>query len=156
MHFLRNETQSQNTKDSLDSVTCKIDSPIVSSAYNKIDPIEEKIDYDQDILHPGISIETINAKTNATDKNADDHKESANEIGTSKKGVKRNVLKIPPETLPCPTETTTTTQLPQPILDPVMPIQNEMKTYRFHEMSDAHKVCANSVLLGIGLMFFFT
>ncbi|CAF4831276.1 unnamed protein product [Pieris macdunnoughi] len=129
MHSLRNETKSQSTKDSLDGVTCKMDPPIVSSAYNKMD---DKINYIEDT-----------AKQNTTDE-------------ISKKGVKRNVLKIPTETLPCRKETIKTTETPF-IVDPVIPIQNEMKTFRFHEMNSACGVSLSALLLwAASFVFFFT
>ncbi|XP_045773869.1 connectin-like [Maniola jurtina] len=143
MHSLRNETQSQNTKDSLEGVTCKMDSPIVSSAYNKIP--EENPHINQDTIYNGNSVETF-AKTNATDKKMDEYKDALNDI-SAKKGLKRNVLKIPPETLPCPIETRKTTELPHFIVDPVIPIQNEMKTFRFQEMNGTGKMTMESLVL---------
>ncbi|CAG9583404.1 unnamed protein product [Danaus chrysippus] len=149
MHSLRNETQSQNTKDSLEGVTCKMDPPIVSSAYNKMP--EESLNINKDNSLTNIIIETVK-KTNSTEK-----KDMTIDIN-GKKGVKRNVLKIPPETLPCPVETKKTTQLPAFIADPVIPIQNEMKTFRFHEMNEATKISFvhSIVLWNIFFIFFFT
>ncbi|XP_068631529.1 connectin-like [Battus philenor] len=141
MHSLRNETKSQGTKESLESVTCKIDPPIVSSAYNKMSDTDNKLEFNKEILHAGITIETID-KNNITDKKTtaeDLSKEHANDIlATTKKGSKRVVLKIPPETLPCPVEKRTTTESIPYMIDPVIPIQNEMKTFRFHEMNSGH------------------
>nr|XP_021181079.2 connectin [Helicoverpa armigera] len=162
MHSLRNETKSQNTKESLDGVTCKMDPPIVSSAYNKMpDAMDNKLDYNQDILHAGLTIETLNDKMNVTEKKTlpgDLSKDDGNEI--SKKGVKRTVLKIPAETLPCPREVIKTTEIPPYIVDPVIPIQNEMKTYRFHEMNSGYNNLRSSfsfvVLWSICFRFFFT
>lgn len=165
MHSLRNETKSENTKESLDGVTCKMDPPIVSSAYNKMpdgmDEMDNKLDYNQDILHAGLTIETLNDKMNVTEKKTlpgDLSKDDGNEI--SKKGVKRTVLKIPPETLPCPREAIKTTEIPPYIVDPVIPIQNEMKTYRFHETNSGYKKLRSSfevvVLWSVCFRFFFT
>ncbi|XP_012545324.2 connectin [Bombyx mori] len=158
MHALRNETKSQNTKDSLENVTCRLDPPIVSSAYNKI-PETDNAPFNQEILHAGLTIETLNEKMNITEKKGDlkDIVEAANEIQT-KKGVKRNVLKFPPETLPCPREVVKTTEAPTFIIDPVIPIQNEMKTYRYHEMNSGHGLSLrfSIVLYNICLAFFFT
>lgn len=162
MHSLRNETKSQNTKESLDSVTCKMDPPIVSSAYNKMpDAMDDKLDYNQDILHAGLTIETLNDKMNVTEKKTlpgDLSKDDANEI--SKKGVKRTVLKIPAETLPCPREAIKTTEITPYIVDPVIPIQNEMKTFRFHDTNSAYVKLRPSfgfvVLWSISFRFFFT
>ncbi|XP_072930109.1 uncharacterized protein [Epargyreus clarus] len=151
MHLLRNDTRSQSTKDSLEGVTCKMDTPIVSSAYNKMSD-ETKIDYNHEIVHSGMTVEMID-RNNGTNRKIDD-----NEIIT-KKGVKRNVLKIPPETLPCPVETKKTTELPPyiNIIDPVMPIQNEMKTFRFHEMNNAHLDSVFDLILwSTCFVFFFT
>lgn len=156
MHALRNDTKSQNTKESLDGVTCKSDPPIVSSAYNKMDTVDPKLDYNQDIIHPGISIETFNAKTNLTEAKGDLKEHGSNEIGTAKKGIKRNVLKIPPETLPCPRETKKTTEMPPFVIDPVIPIQNEMKTYRLHEMNAAHRLSLYGIVWVVCFAFFFT
>ncbi|CAB3255962.1 unnamed protein product [Arctia plantaginis] len=161
MHSLRNETNSQNTKDSLDGVTCKMDPPIVSSAYNKMpDALDDnKLDYNKDILHAGLTIETLNDKMNITEKKilpGDLAKDDGNEI--NKKGVKRTVLQIPPDTLPCPREAIKTTEMPSYIVDPVIPIQNEMKTYRFHEMNSANITLRSSflVLWCVCFKFFFT
>lgn len=158
MHGLRNETDSQNTKESLDGVTCKLDPPIVSSAYNKIDSVDDKFEYNQDIIHPGISIETLNAKSNTTEKKSEELKEQgSNEIGSAKKGIKRNVLKISPETLPCPRETKITTEIPPYVIDPVIPVQNEMKTYRFQGINSSHKLLLEFiVVLWSVCLFFFT
>lgn len=161
MHSLRNDTSSQSTKDSLDSVTCKMDPPIVSSAYNKMpDTLDDnKLDYNKDILHAGLTIETLNDKMNITEKKilpGDLAKDDGNEI--NKKGVKRTVLQIPPDTLPCPREAIKTTEMPAYIVDPVIPIQNEMKTYRFHEMNSANITLRSSflVLWCVCFKFFFT
>ncbi|CAH2041143.1 unnamed protein product, partial [Iphiclides podalirius] len=147
MHELRNETKSQSTKESLESVTCKTDPPIVSSAYNKMSD-DGKLEFNKDILHAGITIETID-KNNITDKRTtaeDLSKEHVNDIivPSSKRGMKRNVLKIPPDTLPCPVEKRTTTDVIPFMLDPVIPIQNEMKTFRFHEMNSAFRSSASA------------
>ncbi|XP_063538476.1 connectin-like [Cydia strobilella] len=154
MHSLRNETKSQNTKASLDGITCKMDSPVVSSAYNKIpDPMDNKLDYNQDILHAGLTIETALSKPNLTDVD----EVQSNDISANKKGVKRNVLKIPPDTLPCPRETKKTTEMPQLMIDPVIPIQNEMKTYRFHDINSASAFSVNNLILWSSVLsFFFT
>jgi hypothetical protein len=159
MHSLRNETKSQNTKVSLESVTCKMDPPIVSSAYNKMsDVIENKIDFNQEILHAGITIETLNEKMNITEKKTseDPTKEQSNAITVTKKSTKKVVLKIPPETLPCPRDTKITTEAPAFIVDPVIPIQNEMKTYRYQEMNSAYRLLMSSAVLWSCLAFFFT
>lgn len=157
MHALRNETKSQNTKTSLDGVTCKMDPPIVSSAYNKMpDVIENKIDYNQDILHAGITIETLNEKMNITEKKT--IPEELKDPNLAKKPVKRVVLKIPPENLPCPRDTKTTTESPPFIVDPVIPIQNEMKIFRFHEPNTAYRLSyISTIVLWSGCFaFFFT
>lgn len=160
MHALRNETKSQNTKVSLDSVTCKMDPPIVSSAYNKMpDVMENKKDYNQDILHAGITIETLNEKMNVTEKKMipeELNKDSYTIVG--KKPVKRVVLKILPENLPCPRDAKTTTESPPFIVDPVIPIQNEMKIFRFHEPNLAYRLSYKStIVLWCGCFaFFFT
>ncbi|CAH2239889.1 jg4574 [Pararge aegeria aegeria] len=154
IHSLRNETKSQNTKDSLEGVTCKMDPPIVSSAYNKIP--EEATNTNQDKFNSGNGIESF-TKTNTTDKKLDENREELNDI-SAKKGIKRNVLKIPPETLPCPVETKKTTELPHFVVDPVIPIQNEMKTFRFQEMNAADKSSSffSLVLWSFCFVFFFT
>ncbi|XP_038212663.1 connectin-like [Zerene cesonia] len=150
MHSLRNETKSQSTKDSLDGVTCKMDTPIVSSAYNKMSD-DTKINYSLEILHTSATVEVVD-KFNTTDRKLDE-----NESSEGKKGVKRNVLKIPAETLPCPKETMTTTESPPFIVDPVIPIQNEMKTFRFHEMNSAERVSLTSILvMSVSFIFFNT
>lgn len=139
-----------------------MDPPIVSSAYNKMpDAMDDKLDYNQDILHAGLTIETLNDKMNVTEKKTlpgDLSKDDANEI--SKKGVKRTVLKIPAETLPCPREAIKTTEIPPYIVDPVIPIQNEMKTFRFHDTNSAYVKLMPSfgfvVLWSISFRFFFT
>lgn len=152
MHILRNETKSQNTKDSLESVTCKMDPPIVSSAYNKMPDISLNIN--QNLLHSDTNLDKF-VKTNLTDKKMDEIQDTINEINV-KKAVKRNVLKIPPETLPCPAETKTTTEIPF-IVDQVIPIQNEMK-FRFQEMNAAHNTSFvfGLVLWSVCFVFFFT
>ncbi|KAJ2951600.1 hypothetical protein O0L34_g13756 [Tuta absoluta] len=156
MHALRNDTQSKNTKESLEGVTCKSDPPIVSSAYNKIEPIDNKLSYNKDIIHPGISIETLNAKTNSTEKKLEELKEHGINELTAKKGIKRNVLQIPPESLPCPREEKTT-EMPPSVVDPVVPIQNEMKTYRFHDINLAKTLSMNKIILiSSCFAFFFT
>lgn len=151
MHSLRNETKSQNTKDSLEGVTCKMDTPIVSSAYNKIPEVIPN----QDILYNGNAIDTF-TKTNTTDKKMDEYKDALSDVG-AKKGVKRNVLKIPPDTLPCPVETKKTTELPHFMVDPVIPIQNEMK-FRFQEMNSSTKkaFALSLVLSSFCFVFVFT
>lgn len=161
MHVLRNETKSQGTKDSLDGVTCKMDPPIVSSAYNKMPESNDKMDYNQDILHAGITIETLNEKMNITEKKTIPEQELAdvntNDIATKK--LKRNVLKIDPETLPCPRDRKKTTEAPPIALgDPLIPIQNEMKTFGFHGMSSGQGVSRFSVVVlwNVCLAFFFT
>ncbi|CAG9788286.1 unnamed protein product [Diatraea saccharalis] len=161
MHLLRNDTKSQNTRQSLESVTCKMDPPIVSSAYNKMsDVIENKIKFNQEILHAGITIETLNDKMNITEKKTipeELNKEQSNGIPVTKKVTKRFVLKIPPENLPCLRDAETTTEAPTFIVDPVIPIQNEMKTYRFQETNTAYRLSFNlSVVLWCCLAFFFT
>lgn len=150
MHTLRNETKSQNTKDSLEGVTCKMDPPIVSSAYNKMP--DESIDINKNTQK--ISIDTF--KANSTNKKIDELKDMASDLN-SKRPAKRNVLKIPPETLPCPVDTRKTTEIPY-IIDHVIPIQNEMKTFRFQEMNAAHKTAFvyHLVLWSICFVFFFT
>ncbi|CAK1582523.1 unnamed protein product [Parnassius mnemosyne] len=162
MHTLRDETKSQSTKESLESVTCKIDPPIVSSAYNNMDDTDSKLDFNKEILHAGITIETID-KNNITDKKTtaeDISKEHVNDIiiPSAKKGVKRTVLKIPPETLPCPIEKRTMTELIPYMIDPVIPIQNEMKTFRFQEMNTSSRVhsMATIVAWSICIAFSFT
>ncbi|KAG6451294.1 connectin [Manduca sexta] len=154
MHALRNETKSQNTKDSLDTVTCKMDPPIVSSAYNKM-PEPDTVEYNHDILHAGLTIETLNDK-NVTEKKTGDFKElvEANDV-TAKKGVKRTVLKIRPETLPCPKTTVKSTEPPY-VIDSVIPIQNEMKTFRFHERNSCGLLSFNLALRIACFVFFFT
>ncbi|XP_048483117.1 connectin [Plutella xylostella] len=142
-HLLHNETKSQNTRDSLGSVTCQMDPPVVSAAYNKLpdDSINTK-DYNQEILHAGITIETQNAKNNVTVKKSLEEVKDVitdnNDINqeTAKRGVKRNVLKIAPNTLPCPKKEIKTTELPPFMVDPIIPIQNEMKTYRFEDQTN--------------------
>lgn len=162
MHALRNETKSQNTKDSLDGVTCKIDPPIVSSAYNKMPESDKKVEYNQDILHAGITIETLNEKMNVTEKKTipDQDVADTNTNDISKKGVKRNVLKISPEKLPCPKEVEKTTEAPpMPLGDPIIPVQNEMKTFRFLDMTSGQGLPSrySIVVLWTGcLTFFFT
>lgn len=161
MHGLRNETKSQNTKVSLDSVTCKMDPPIVSSAYNKMpDVIENKKDYNQQILHAGITIETLNEKMNVTEKKMipEELSKESNAITVTKKPVKRYVLKISPENLPCPRDAKTTTESPPFIVDPVIPVQNEMKIFRFHEPNLAYRLSyKSSLVLWSGCFaFFFT
>ncbi|XP_053608327.1 connectin-like [Plodia interpunctella] len=159
MHSLRNETRSQNTKTSLNNVTCKMDPPIVSSAYNKMsDVIENKIDYNQEILHAGITIETLNDKMNVTEKKIlkDDLNDENDIDAPSKKAVKRNVLKIPPGTLPCPRDNPKTTEPPQLIIDPVVPIQNEMKTFRLRDSNAANIHCRYKLVLLSCFAFFFT
>ncbi|XP_052742008.1 connectin [Bicyclus anynana] len=153
MHSLRNETKSQNTKDSLEGVTCKMDPPIVSSAYNKIP--EETSNANQD-NHYNENAVDIFTKTNSTDKKVDEY--NALSDTSAKKGVKRNVLKIAPETLPCPVDTKKTTELPHYIIDPVIPIQNEMKTFRYQEMNAANKrpSITSLVLWSFSFVFFFT
>lgn len=145
LHLLRNETKSQNTKESLDGVTCQMDPPVVSSAYNKMPEAINTKEYNQEILHAGITIETQNAKSNVTlKKSLDDLNKEVivlqdnNDINqaTGKRGVKRNVLKIPPETLPCPKKEVKTTEQPPFVVDPIIPIQNEMKTYRFEDQTN--------------------
>ncbi|CAG5023314.1 unnamed protein product [Parnassius apollo] len=162
MHTLRDETKSQSTKESLESATCKIDPPIVSSAYNKMGDTDSKLDFNKEILHAGITIETID-KNNITDKKTtaeDLSKEHVNDIliPVAKKGVKRTVLKIPPDTLPCPIEKSTTTELIPYIIDPVIPIQNEMKTFRFQEMNISSSVHSTPTIIvwSICFAFFFT
>lgn len=147
--------------DSLDGVTCKMDPPIVSSAYNKMPEPNEKVDYNQDILHAGITIETLNDKMNVTDKKTISEQEMAdvntNDIATKK--LKRNILKIAPETLPCPRESKKTTEAPpMPLGDPIIPIQNEMKTFGFHGMSSGQKAKRFSVVVlwNVCFTFFFT
>lgn len=159
VHALRNGTKSQNTRDSLDTVTCKSDPPIVSAAYNKMsDP--NKAEYSQDILHAGLTIETLNDEMNFTVKKNGDIKaviDVSDDI--VKKSVKRNVLKIPPETLPCPREVPKTTLSTPYVIDSVIPIQNEMKTYRFHEMNSGNGPCTRFsivVLWCACFAFFFT
>ncbi|GBP57536.1 Connectin [Eumeta japonica] len=152
MHSLRNDTKSQNTRESLESVTCKIDSPVVSSAYNKLDTAYE---YSQESYYSG-------EKQNATEKKSQEEfskkpVEDSNEIAqSSKKGVKRNALKIPPETLPSPRETRKTTDLPF-IVDPVIPVQNEMKTFRFEgtNESSAATFTSNFVVIRCIVYVFF-
>lgn len=152
MHSLRNETKSQNTKDSLEGVTCKMDTPIVSSAYNKMSDVEEKGNF-----NTGVIVNDITG--NGFIKNATAKKDAAYENeGSSRKGVRRNVLKIIPETLPCPVETKKTTEFPQIVVDHVIPIQNEMKTFRFQEMNASY---SKTYMLGVVLwslcfVFFFT
>ncbi|CAK1582502.1 unnamed protein product [Parnassius mnemosyne] len=162
MHTLRDETKSQSTKESLESVTCKIDPPIVSSAYNKMADTDSKLDFNKEILHAGITIETID-KNNITDKKTtaeDLSKDHVNDIliQAAKKGVKRTVLKIPPETLPCPIEKRTTTELVPYMIDPVIPIQNEMKTFRLQEMNKSSRVhfMATIIAWNVCFAFFFT
>ncbi|XP_046967995.1 connectin-like [Vanessa cardui] len=154
MHILRNETKSQNTKDSLEGVTCKMDPPIVSSAYNKMPDVITNVN--QNLLHADATLDKF-TKTNETDKKFDEIKDMVNEIN-AKKGVKRNVLKIPPETLPCPAETRKTTENPPFVVDPVIPIQNEMKTFRFQEMNAAHNMpfVFGLILWSVCFVFFFT
>lgn len=122
-----------------------MDPPVVSSAYNKMPDEINTDDYNQEILHAGITIETQNAKSNVTLKKTLDELnknvivlQDNNDInqGTGKRGVKRNVLQIPPATLPCPKTETTTTDTPPFVADPIVPIQNEMKTYRFEDQSN--------------------
>ncbi|KAL4714205.1 hypothetical protein ACJJTC_002842 [Scirpophaga incertulas] len=160
MHALKNETKSLNTKASLDSVTCKMDPPIVSSAYNKMsDVIENKIEFNQEILHAGITIETLNDKMNVTDKNNMIPESGTKEQGSvtvTKKAMKRTVLKIPPETLPCPRDTKVTTEAPAFIIDPVIPVQNEMKTYRYQEINSANALPLKFAVLWSCFAFFFT
>ncbi|CAK1543259.1 unnamed protein product [Leptosia nina] len=137
IHLLRNETSSQNIKDSLDGVTCKMDPPIASSAYNKM----------SDNIKMNTKLETVEImKQDATNKK---------HIDDTKKGAKRNLLKIPPETLPCPEEKVETTEMPV-LVDPVIPLQNEMKTYRLQEMSSARGTFVPSLLWSITFIFFFT
>lgn len=161
MHSLRNETKSQNTIESLDGVRCMMDPPIVSSAYNKMpDAMDNKLDYNQDILHAGLTIETLDDKMNVTEKKTlpgDLSKDDGNEI--SKKGIKRTVLKIPPENLPCPRDVIKTTELPSYLADPVTPIQNEMKTSRLQEANRGYMNLRSSftvaVLWSVCFRFFF-
>lgn len=160
MHALRNETKSQGTIDSLDGVTCKMDPPIVSSAYNKMPEPNQK-DYNQDILHAGITIETLNEKMNVTEKKTIPEQEIAdvntNDIATKK--LKRNILKIAPETLPCPRESKKTTESPpMPLGDPLIPIQNEMKIFGFHGMSSGQGMKRFNVVVlwNVCFTFFFT
>ncbi|VVC96560.1 unnamed protein product [Leptidea sinapis] len=144
MHSLRNDTKSQSTKDSLDGVTCKTDPPIVSSAYNKI--TDDKVAYSQDIAY------IVEVKLNTTDK----RKLNETNDGT-KKGVKRSVMKISPESLPCPKETVKTTEMTPMLVDPVIPIQNEMKTFRFQGTSSGSNMCYFSLIVySAYFVFFFT
>lgn len=159
MHALRNETKSSNTKESLDAVTCKMDPPIVSSAYNKMPEPNDKIDYNQDILHAGITIETLNEKMNVTETKTlpDDINDVTSDLTAEKQ--KRNVLKIPPEKLPCVREIQTTTEPPpMPLGDPLIPIQNEMKTFRFHDINSGESRARYSVIVlwNVCFTFFFT
>lgn len=158
MHVLRNETKSVNTQNSLDDVTCKMDSPIVSSAYNKMPESDNTFNYNQDILHAGITIETHNEKPNGSEKKHADIKDhNGNDVVI--KGGKRNVLKLSPENLPCPREVTKTTEASTFFVDPVIPVQNEMKTFRFHEMNSSSEVfefCNVIVLWSVCFVFFFT
>ncbi|XP_014355396.2 connectin [Papilio machaon] len=158
MHSLRNDTKSQSTKDSLESVTCKNDPPIVSSAYNKMSAADTNLDFNKEILHAGITIETID-KNNITDKKTtaeDLSKDHMNDIlAPSKKGVKRTVLKIPPEALPCPVEVRTTTEIIPYMIDPIIPIQNEMKTFRFHDMNSGSRLSV-SIVWSMCFVFLFT
>ncbi|KAJ0175952.1 hypothetical protein K1T71_008126 [Dendrolimus kikuchii] len=159
MHILRNDTKSVNTQNSLDEVACKMDPPIISSAYNKMPNSDNKFSYNQDILHAGITIETLNEKVNGTEKKHTDLKDVIDGNDIIRKGGKRNVLKISPENLPCPREVIKTTEAPTFFVDPVIPVQNEMKTFRFHEMnssSSAFKFCDVIVLWSVCFVFFFT
>lgn len=161
MHSLRNDTKSQSTKDSLESVTCKNDPPIVSSAYNKMSAADSNLDFNKEILHAGITIETID-KNNMTDKKTtaeDLSKDHANDVlaPSAKKGVKRTVLKIPPEALPCPIEIRATTEVIPYIVDPVIPVQNEMKIFRFHDMNNSCTFSVSAIVAwSICFVFLFT
>lgn len=160
MHALRNDTKSQNTKDSLDMVTCKMDPPVISSAYNKM---PDKYEYTIETVNPNGKIDLKHNEKNASDKKiADDVNQmhDSNDIGLTKRGVKRNVLKLVPEKLPCPRETTRTTDIPF-VLNAVIPIQNEMKTSRFEDNPNAGSEISSSTLLIIAIccfnfVFFFT
>ncbi|KAM3959724.1 leucine rich repeat protein connectin [Aphomia sociella] len=152
MYLLSNETKSRSTKLSMESITCKMDPTITSAAYNKMSDVKEnKMIYNQEILHAGISIETINEKMNVTEKNIIHDKftkdKDINEMSVTKKSLKRNILKIPPENLPCPKDTEKSTDAPQLIMHPVMPVQNEMKTYRYQEMNSARKLLKDNVVI---------
>ncbi|KOB65961.1 Uncharacterized protein OBRU01_22002, partial [Operophtera brumata] len=151
----------EGTRDSLDNVTCKMDPPIVSSAYNKMPESDDKMDYNQDILHAGITIETLNEKNNLTEKKTIPEQELAdvntNDIAIKK--LRRNVLKISPETLPCPRESKKTTEAPpMPLGDPLIPIQNEMKTFGFHGMTSGQGLSRLGVIVlcNVCFAFFFT
>ncbi|XP_041981335.1 connectin-like [Aricia agestis] len=148
IYALRNETKSQQTKTSLERVTCKVGTPItVSSAYNRMD--DETVNNKKDFItgtnvdaHSEVSSEMIKDKS------------EMNEIENNNKGVKRSVLKIPPEKLPCPVERKTT-ELPPPVADSFIPVRNEMITLIFQGRNKASTKTLN-IGLWLSFLFFFT
>ncbi|XP_059062959.1 connectin-like [Achroia grisella] len=142
IHSLRNETQSQNTILALDNITCTMDPNLVSSTYTKtFHVIESKKEQNDEILQADIITGPLKEKINVTDKeNMYKNKYSDSRKVPTKVSLTRTFFNIPPENLPCPREPIKTTEPPQIIMDPVMPLQNKIKTNRHQEMNSANRL----------------
>lgn len=135
-----------------------MDTPVVSSAYNKMP--DSKYEYTVDTTSTDIKTNTDQKKSKKPDVVAKTVvTPDSNEIATS--DLNKNVLKLAPDALPCPRQDITTTDLPF-ILDSIIPVQNEMKTYRFEgEQSSAGKLYISKIFIILDvwcftLAFFFT